>query len=194
MSATISLDVLDRIDVASPCLARWEDMRGDDRVRFCSECRLHVYDLSAMNREEAAALVSGVEFRLCIRFYRRADGTMLTRDCPVGLRALRRRACVGLARIGAAAAFLLGSAISLGAARFPGNVRLREVRPFAAICKWLSPRGGAAAPVLPAPSLSSYVLGVRISRPQSSTPCLGEREQEAERHKMRTAGSLLNTR
>ena len=29
------------------------------------------------------------EGRLCVRFYTRADGTVLTQDCPVGLRAVR---------------------------------------------------------------------------------------------------------
>jgi len=51
-----------------------------------------VYNLSAMTQSEATALVNKTEGRLCVRFYRRPDGTMLTRDCPVGLRALKRRA------------------------------------------------------------------------------------------------------
>jgi hypothetical protein len=67
-------------------------MEGDDRVRFCRECNLNVYNLSGMTRREAESLVAGASVRLCARFYRRADGTMLTKDCPVGLRALRRRA------------------------------------------------------------------------------------------------------
>jgi hypothetical protein len=32
------------------------------------------------------------EGRLCVRFYRRKDGTTLTQNCPIGLRALKRRA------------------------------------------------------------------------------------------------------
>jgi hypothetical protein len=66
-------------------------MEGDDRVRFCRECNLNVYNLSGMTRREAESLVAGAEGRLCARFYRRADATVLTNDCPVGLRALRRR-------------------------------------------------------------------------------------------------------
>ncbi len=31
------------------------------------------------------------EGELCVRFYRRADGTMLTADCPRGLAAVRLR-------------------------------------------------------------------------------------------------------
>ena len=79
-----SLDVLDQIRVASPCPKRWEDMVGDDRKRFCDECKLHVYNLSAMTREEATSLVTSAKGRLCGAFYRRADGTVMTSDCAVG--------------------------------------------------------------------------------------------------------------
>jgi hypothetical protein len=67
-------------------------MEGEGRVRFCRLCSLNVYDLSDMTRAEAEALISKTEGRLCGRMTRRADGTVLTKDCPVGLRALRRRA------------------------------------------------------------------------------------------------------
>jgi hypothetical protein len=77
---------LDDIAIAEPCSASWDDMSGDERVRFCSDCKLHVYNFSAMNRSEAEEMVRTTEGRLCGRFFRRADGTVLTRDCPVGLR------------------------------------------------------------------------------------------------------------
>jgi hypothetical protein len=59
-------------------------MDGDDRVRFCRPCGRHVFNLSAMTRDEAETLVNRHEGRVCIRVYRRADGTLLTRDCPKG--------------------------------------------------------------------------------------------------------------
>ena len=78
-------------------------------MRFCGECKLNVYNLSAMGRDEAEQLVRNTEKRLCVRFYQRDDGTVLTQDCPVGLRAIVRRA---RARVAAAAglvfAFLVG--------------------------------------------------------------------------------------
>jgi hypothetical protein len=47
---------------------------------------------------------------LCVRLYRRADGTVLTRDCPVGLRQrLRRLAWRALALASSAAASLLAA-------------------------------------------------------------------------------------
>lgn len=84
-------DFLDRMRIASPCHVGWENMTGDDRKRFCDQCSLHVHNISAMTRDEVASLVKSADGRICARLYRRADGTVLTRDCPVGLRALRRR-------------------------------------------------------------------------------------------------------
>ena len=86
-------DLLKRVRIATPCPAAWEQMDGDERVRFCGSCRQNVYNLSEMTRDEALALVRRVERgeRHCFRFYQRKDGTMLTRDCPFGVRRLRRR-------------------------------------------------------------------------------------------------------
>lgn len=102
---TKQADSFDDLRIASPCPVAWEKMKGDEQVRFCSQCSLNVYNLSGMTRRQAEALVKQAEGRLCVRFYKRADGTILTRDCPVGLRALRRRT----ARIVGAAATALMS-------------------------------------------------------------------------------------
>lgn len=82
---------LDRISVASPCGESWDDMSGDDRVRFCDRCELNVFNLSGMTRDEAERTVAGAEGRLCVRYFQRSDGMLLTRDCPVGLAARMRR-------------------------------------------------------------------------------------------------------
>lgn len=82
---------LDQVRVASPCEADWDQMIGSERVRFCGQCSLNVYNLSAMTRSDAESLIARTEGRLCIRFYRRRDGSIITDDCPVGLRAIRRR-------------------------------------------------------------------------------------------------------
>jgi hypothetical protein len=67
--------------IASPCKAPWENMDGDQRVRFCRECNRNVYNLSAMTEREARRVVAEREGRLCVRFYQRRDGTVLTSDC-----------------------------------------------------------------------------------------------------------------
>ena len=76
--------ILNRVRVASPCNARWEDMTGDDRVRFCGQCQKNVFNLSALSRTEAERLVREKEGKFCGRFHQRRDGRMLTADCSVG--------------------------------------------------------------------------------------------------------------
>jgi carboxypeptidase family protein len=82
---------LDRIAVVSPCPVAWNDMVGNDRVRFCNQCNLTVYNISAMTKPEAISFIANAEGRICAKFYRRADGTILTKDCPVGLHAVRKK-------------------------------------------------------------------------------------------------------
>lgn len=96
---------LDNIQVASPCHARWNDMNGDERARFCGQCQKNVYNLSAMTRAQIGSLVREKEGKFCGRFYRRADGRLLTADCPSRLRRMRER----LAGIGGALCALLFS-------------------------------------------------------------------------------------
>jgi len=85
-------NALPRIHVASPCHANWDQMKGDDRARFCQQCRKHVYNLSALSATAAARLIQEKEGKFCARFYRRADGTVLhAEDCPVGFAARQWR-------------------------------------------------------------------------------------------------------
>src|SRR4051794_29700196 len=77
-AAKIALEV---IDIPNPCPVEWNDMRGDEHVRFCRHCSLHVYNLSEMTREVGERLVGEREGKLCVRFFRRADGTVITGDC-----------------------------------------------------------------------------------------------------------------
>ncbi len=82
---------LAHVRVAAPCSASWEGMSGNETVRMCAQCNLNVYNLSGMTKRQAEALITNTEGRLCVRYFRRADGTILTNNCPVGLRALKRR-------------------------------------------------------------------------------------------------------
>lgn len=67
-------------------------MVGDERVRHCSECNLNVYNLSAMTERQVQELIAASRGnRLCARFYRRADGMVLTQDCPWSFRVLTRK-------------------------------------------------------------------------------------------------------
>ncbi len=103
---------LDDLRIATPCPISWEQMTGDDRVRFCDHCQLNVYNIAELTRTEAESLIASTEGRLCGRLYRRADGSVLTKDCPVGLRALRKRVSQRVAAM--FAAMLSFSATVLG--------------------------------------------------------------------------------
>jgi hypothetical protein len=84
-----SLQVLDAIQIADPCPVSWDSMTGTERMRHCSQCKQDVFDLSAMSADEAAQLINDSGSSICVRFYRRTDGRVVTRDCAAIL-ALRR--------------------------------------------------------------------------------------------------------
>lgn len=107
MSAT---DLLRNLGVASPCAAKWEEMAGDERVRFCSLCQLNVYNFKEMTRREVERLLTRKEGRVCARLYQRADGTLITRDCPRGLREVRQRTMRAASALFAALLSLAGCA------------------------------------------------------------------------------------
>lgn len=82
---------LDNIKIASPCPADWNEMYGDKRSRFCADCNLNVYNLSDMTKQEAENFLINSEGRVCISYFRRQDGTVLTKDCPVGWQKLKKK-------------------------------------------------------------------------------------------------------
>jgi hypothetical protein len=128
---------LDLVQIASPCQVNWDDMTGDDRVRHCRHCKLNVYDLSAMQREEAEAFLQSREGRTCIRLYRRHDGTVLTRDCPVGLRAAKQRFVRAVAALaGVLLALVTGTLFGSRLNRLkPAGFRA----PATAFAEWIEP-------------------------------------------------------
>lgn len=70
--------------VSSPCPTTWEDLVGNDRVRYCGQCHLNVYNLTIMKPAEIEQLVHTTGGRLCGRLYVRPDRTATRRDCPTG--------------------------------------------------------------------------------------------------------------
>lgn len=85
-------DLLNSLRIAAPCSVDWNSMTGDERKRFCGLCKKNVYNISEMSRKDAAEFIRESEGEAtCIRFYRRKDGTVITDNCPLGLRKLRDR-------------------------------------------------------------------------------------------------------
>ncbi|MEP6924082.1 MAG: hypothetical protein ABI954_06435, partial [Pyrinomonadaceae bacterium] len=70
--------LLDRVDVAQPCSENWNEMQGNETVRFCSHCAKNVHNLSAMTRKRARKIVADSNGNLCVRYFRRPDGRIET--------------------------------------------------------------------------------------------------------------------
>ena len=128
---------LEQIEVASPCSAAWSEMEGNDRVRFCRQCHQNVYNLSVLSRSEAEMLVQEMEGVPCVRLYRRADGTVLTDDCPEGIRRAKKAIHSALARLGFVAMII--AALFWPNKRTDGFSALRRIEPFATIINWIWP-------------------------------------------------------
>jgi len=77
---------LDGLKVVKACPASWNGMKGTDQVRFCTQCSLKVYNISNMDRQVAENLIGNPEGRVCVRYYLRPDGKIMTADCPTAIR------------------------------------------------------------------------------------------------------------
>jgi hypothetical protein len=82
---TTLLQELGVIRIASPCDVPWSSMKGTNAVRFCDQCRLNVYNVEELSSYEVRELILKTEGRVCMRLFKRFDGTLLTKDCPRGL-------------------------------------------------------------------------------------------------------------
>jgi hypothetical protein len=172
------LPVLDDVRIAAPCKADWDGMAGDDHVRFCVQCEKNVYNLSSLSREEAEALLAAKEGKMCVRIFRREDGTVLTDDCPVGVKRRRRRraavAAVGGGIMAAAAAMglkqtasaTMGSAVPVATAPTLGEPTVEM---------------GDPAPSVPVPAPTTSTTGqwlggaiAPIQRLPKATPLMGK--------------------
>jgi hypothetical protein len=162
--------LLEEIRVAAPCGVSWDDMIGSNRVRYCHHCRLSVYNLSALGREEAEAMVQQREGPLCVRFYRRADGTMITQDCPVGVQGTRWALQRGWVLLTACLVGVLAAFIGVSLAATSGRM---ATSPFASMFEFLFPSDPVpdavplAAPVKP--ELPLCVMGEMALPPVSNS-------------------------
>ncbi len=84
--------ILRRISIEKPCSASWEQMKGNDQVRFCGHCDLNVTDVSKMTRAKAVKLVKKSQGRLCLRIHRNPLGEIITRPAVQKLYTISRRA------------------------------------------------------------------------------------------------------
>jgi hypothetical protein len=157
------LPTLESIRIASPCSARWEEMIGDERVRFCTHCAKNVYNLSAMPRAEAEALLVEKEGQLCARLYQRKDGTVLTADCPVGVRAKRVKRIAAFAIAGGTLAAIAATMVTMGKSARMGSARVATTGELAP---------SVPVPVMgePVPEPMTHTLGVVAPHPAPPPP------------------------
>jgi hypothetical protein len=148
-----------KLGVKTPCQASWADMTGDDRARFCGLCKLNVYNLSALTEAQARELIERREGKVCVRFYERPDGTVMTQPCPVRFRKIRRRLALGLAGILAA----LGALWGVSARADNDSEAWREIQPFATILRWLEP--DSVQVVVPANPPPPMLMGEAVLPP-----------------------------
>jgi len=65
---------LNNLIIPTPCSADWNSMVGNDQVRFCEHCSLHVHNVSALTRNQAERLVAQSNGKLCVRYIRDPAG------------------------------------------------------------------------------------------------------------------------
>jgi hypothetical protein len=101
-----------------------------DRVHFCAGCKKNVYNLSAMTQAEAEGLLRKHEGHLCVRYYQRSDGTVLTQNCPVGRAALRMK-MIARSKQAALAAVAMATIVALGEYRMASQQNVVMGAPMA---------------------------------------------------------------
>jgi len=124
-------------------------MTGDDRVRRCARCDQKVFNLSALSRLEAEALLERTSGQVCTTYFQRADGTVLTADCPETRWLTLRRRVSGATAVAAASLLTIWTSVA------PASRGGRIEQTLAALAEPPPPpyqlTGGAPAPRPPPP-------------------------------------------
>lgn len=81
-------NLLDRVCIAMPCSMDWDQMKGNDQVRLCGGCNKNVFNISAMSKKEAEAVLKSPQAH-CLQIARHEDGSLVTDEQPRLLRTLR---------------------------------------------------------------------------------------------------------
>ncbi|HZE97636.1 MAG TPA: hypothetical protein VE981_11465 [Planctomycetota bacterium] len=84
------------LKISSPCPKKWDDLVGNDRIRYCGQCKLNVYNFADMTQTEISGIVRKTEGRLCASIYLRGDRSATLRDCPTTRRSSLLRRLVGV--------------------------------------------------------------------------------------------------
>lgn len=84
---------LDSINVETPCHESWDEMTGNDKIRFCSHCAKDVHNLSAMTRTRAEKIIEDSNGKICVRYAKNPQGETIT-TAPPKFTQIKRRAVI----------------------------------------------------------------------------------------------------
>jgi hypothetical protein len=132
-------DLLRGYTIADPCPMDWAQMRGDERSRFCGACSQHVYDLTVLSSDEAAALVCSQNGPTCVRLYRHGDGRLAPFACP---NAAQLRSGPWQFTIRCVMAVIAGAAGALGVGRLMADYASQSRRTLGRIAPISAPASG----------------------------------------------------
>lgn len=83
-----------RIVIDAPCKVGWDEMDGDEKVRFCGQCKKNVHNLSTIPTRELEEVLKRRKIEpTCVIMSRREDGSVKFDNCPVVLRKARNHIC-----------------------------------------------------------------------------------------------------
>jgi Carboxypeptidase regulatory-like domain/Ankyrin repeats (3 copies)/Ankyrin repeats (many copies) len=84
-------DLSEQLKIKTPCSANWDQMIGNEWVRFCEHCQLTVNDLTPLTPKRVRRLIENSKGRLCVRYRVSREGTPLLKAVPQQLHQIRKR-------------------------------------------------------------------------------------------------------
>jgi hypothetical protein len=84
-------DLSNQLKIENPCAANWDQMIGNDWVRFCEHCHLTVNDLTPLTPKRVRRLIADSKGHLCVRYQRGPNGSLLLKPVAQQLHQIRRR-------------------------------------------------------------------------------------------------------
>lgn len=106
-------------------------MIGNDRVRFCEHCSLHVHNISEMTRARALRLANKSQGRICVRYHRAPSGAIATKSVSPRLYQLGKR----VSRV-AAGAFSATLSLTAAVAQSPSDSERRPIAVVQPDARW----------------------------------------------------------
>lgn len=83
-------DEVERIVIQAPCQVGWDEMTGDDMIRFCGQCKKNVHNLSTLPDDRLAEVLAERKIKeACVIMSKDKDGRVKFDNCPVALRKVR---------------------------------------------------------------------------------------------------------